>query len=132
MPTDDPSYAYAFRDKWLGGKKNDSVILIGSVDGHKIDWVDVVSWAKNKGYTINLKDSILHIGTLDKRDEIVKTIVIESKNDFVRMHMKDYKWLTRNFQPSSDAMITLFILATLVSLGTCAIQILNHRGYFDN
>jgi hypothetical protein len=132
VPTDDRSYTYAFRDQWLGGKKNDAVILIGSVDGHRIEWADVISWTTNKGYIINLRDDITHIGTLDKRDDIVTAIVTESRTEFQRMHMKNYKWLTRNFQPSGTAMLILFILGTLASLGACAASITRHLGYWGN
>ncbi len=132
VPTDDPSYVYAFKDVWLGGKKNDAIILIGSTDGHKIAWADVVSWTTNKGYIINLRDAIIHIGTLDKRDEIVDTIVKESQTEFVRMHMKNYKWLTRNFQPSGTSMIALFILGTILSLGSTILSIGYHKGLWGD
>lgn len=132
VPTDDPSYVYAFKDAWLGGKKNDAIILIGSVDGHHIDWTDVVSWTTNKGYIINLRDAIMRIGTLDKRDEIVATISAETLSDFSRMHMKNYKWLTRNFQPSGIAMMVLFILGLVLSLGTTIASITYHKGYWGD
>jgi hypothetical protein len=132
VPTDDPTYVYAFKDAWLGGKKNDAIILIGSTDGHQIAWADVVSWTTNKGYIINLRDAIIRIGTLDKRDEIVHTIVEESRTDFARMHMKNYKWLTRNFQPSGTALIVLFILGTILSLGSTILSIGYHKGLWGD
>jgi hypothetical protein len=132
VPTDDPSYVYAFKDVWVGGKKNDAIILIGSTDGHTIAWADVVSWTTNKGYIINLRDAIMHIGILDKRDEIMGVIVNESQTEFQRMHMKNYKWLTRNFQPSGTAMMILFILGTLLSLSTTILSITYHKGLWGD
>lgn len=135
VPTADPSYAYAFRDKWVGGKKNDAIILIGSLDGHKIEWADVISWTTNKGYIIKLRDAITGIGVLDKRDEIVQAIVTESNTDFVRMHMKNYEWLLRNFEPSATAMWILFIIGMLASLGATWFTIIRARddgGYSDD
>lgn len=132
VPTDDQSYVYAFKDVWLGGKKNDAIILIGSTDGHTIAWTDVVSWTTNKGYIIDLRDAILKIGTLDKRDDIVNTISQKSSTEFVRMHMKNYKWLTRNFQPSGTALIILFILGTIFSLGTAILSITYHKGLWGD
>jgi len=34
---DDPSYKYSLEAKWLGGNKNDVIIVMG-FDDHKITW----------------------------------------------------------------------------------------------
>lgn len=115
--TADPTYAYAFRDKWVGGKKNDAVILIGSTDGNTIRWVDVVSWTPEKIYNIKLRDRILALGSLHKRDDIVHAIQEETTRSFVKMEMSNYKYLTANFQPSSTSMIVLFFLGLALSGG---------------
>lgn len=119
VPTDDPAYVYAFRDKWLGGKKNDSIILIGAKDGHNIDWVDVVSWTTDKEYAVYVRDRILGIKNLDRRNDIVDVIVQETNQRFVRMHMKNMKWLVRGYQPSSTAMVWLLIIGIVTLFGTC-------------
>ena len=132
VKTDDPNYMYAFKDAWLGGKKNDAIILIGSQDGQKIDWADVVSWSTNKEYTIYVRDRIMEVGQLNLRDDIVKVIAEETQNRFQRMHMKDMKWLVYSFQPSSRAMLVLFILGVLTSIGTAVASIKIHKeeGYY--
>lgn len=117
VPTDDPTYTYAFKDKWLGGKKNDAIILIGSKDGHEINWVDVVSWTPNKEYNIYVRDRILEEKYLDHQDAIVKIISEETTARFQRLHMKQMEWLMRGFQPSNTAMVSIFILGILLSFG---------------
>jgi hypothetical protein len=126
--TTDPAYLYAFKDAWVGGKKNDAVILIGSSDGHTIAWDDIVSWGTDKSYDITLRDRIREIGTLDKRDDVVKAISEETTAHFQRLHMKNMKYLTANFQPSSTAMFVLLIIGTLLCGGLCWASV---AGVFD-
>lgn len=125
IPTDDPSYMLALKDTWLGGKKNDAVIVIGSKDGHKIGFVDVLSWTPSAKYKVLLKDAIYATGSLDKRDQIATAIRLYTATYFQRMHMKDYQYLMKSFQPSQTAMLVLFFIGTLGSIGLAAFTITN-------
>ena len=117
VPTDDRSYVLALKDAWVGGKKNDATIVIGSLDGHEIKWADILSWSPSGQYKTDIKDGIEDIGTLDRRDDIQQLVLKVTKNEFVRMHMKDLKYLVRSFQPSLTAMWIIFVLATLLEIG---------------
>jgi hypothetical protein len=117
VPLNDRSYIIALKDAWKGGKKNDVNVVIGSVDGHTIDFADVVSWSPSGQYKVDIKNRIQDIGTLDKRDDIQQAIMELTKTEFVRLHMKDMKYLVRSFQPSPLAMWIIFILATLAEIG---------------
>lgn len=117
VKTDDPKYVLALKDVWIGGKKNDAIIVIGSLDGHRIAFVDVVSWSPAAAFKVTLKDDILRIGSLDRRDDIIMAIRAAIGGKFERLHMKDYQYLVRSFQPSSTAMIVLFIFGVLLSAG---------------
>lgn len=113
----DSSYIDALKDHWVGGKKNDVLVVVGSEDGHKINFADIVSWTPNQLFKVKLRDRLLDIGTLDRRDDVVSAIRTSVQEDFVRMNMKDFEYLVRSFQPSSGAMIFLFILASATSIG---------------
>jgi len=126
VKTDDPAYTLALKDHWVGGKKNDVVVVIGSLDGRKISFADVVSWTPNELYRVKLRDSIQFHGRLDRRDEIINNIKRFTLTEFQRMHMKDYEYLVRSFQPSNGAMIFLFILGSLASIGLAFWSVNNH------
>jgi len=96
VPVSNRDYMAALKDVWLGGKKNDIDIVIGSKDGHDIDFVDVMSWTTNSTFKTHLKNDIENIGTLDQRDLINSAIFSNTQNRFVRMHMKDMKYLMNN------------------------------------
>lgn len=118
VPTQDRAYMFALKDAWLGGKKNDVDIVIGvGTDGHSIAFADVLSWSTNKDMAVDLKNHIQSIGTIDRRDDIKNVIYTTVNNEFVRMHMKNMKWLMRSFQPSGTAMLLLFLLGLLAEGG---------------
>jgi hypothetical protein len=117
VPTDSSAYVQALKTAWIGGKKNDAIIVIGSKDGHNIAFVEVVSWAVHADFRDNLRTDIMMLGSLDKRDEIMQAVYDETNGRFVRMHMKDMQYLMRSFQPSGTAMWVIFILSTLLSTG---------------
>jgi hypothetical protein len=117
VPTNDQAYMFALKDAWLGGKKNDDVVVIGSTDGHRIGFADVMTWSTNKAFAIDLKHKIEDIGTLDKKDDIQQAILTISKAEFVRMHMHDMKWLIRSYEPSNATLWWLFFIAVIVEAG---------------
>jgi len=119
VPTNDRAYMLALKDEWVGGKKNDVIVVIGSSDGlgDKIDFADVLSWSTNKAMAVDLRDKIQAEGSLLNKDSIVRDIGETVNAEFVRMHMKDMKFLMRSFQPSGTSMLVIFILATLISIG---------------
>ena len=117
VPLRERGYMLALREAWVGGKKNDVTVVVGSVDGHAIDFADVLSWTPSGLFKVDLKDRIQDIGSLDRRDDIAKAIFDTTKTEFIRLHMKDLKYLMRSFQPSRTAMWVIFILATLAEIG---------------
>ena len=117
VPTDDASYMLALKDKWMGGKKNDIDVVIGSQDGHKIDFADVMSWTTNTDFKVDLKNQIQDISNLDRKDDIVKAIGSTTASKFQRIHMKDMKYLMRSFQPSSESIWWTFFLSIILNLG---------------
>ncbi len=125
VPTPNLDYMQALKEKWVGGKKNDVVVVIGSIDGHKIEWADIMSWTPNGEFKVSLKNQIEDIGTLDRKDDIIKAIRETTSAKFERMHMKDFKYLMRSFQPSTTAMWITFILSSLLSFGLALWSILN-------
>lgn len=112
-------YRYAVENAWLGGKKNDIVIFIGSKDGKKIDWVDVMTWAMNKGnglFHATLQDDITKIGVIDP-DQLVPTIAGDVDKYYTRPHMKDFKYLKSEIKPPTWVLIFALILGIVGSIG---------------
>jgi hypothetical protein len=112
----DPNYAFAVENAWLGGKKNDIIILIGTPEYPKIEWVRVLSWTKKELYKVQLRDNILELGTVDK-DKILGIIHNDTLKSFERRHMKDFEYLRTEIEPPDWVIILAGLLAVLGSVG---------------
>lgn len=107
-----PEFAEAMRQDWLGGKKNDVVLVVGG-SGATPEWVRVFSWSKNDIFNVVLRDSITSKDPQQIHDSIVKTV----KESFVRRSMSEYEYLKDDISPPMWGMVLIFILNMLVSVG---------------
>ena len=127
----DQSYRYKVEQAWEGGNKNDIVVFIGAPDGKTIAWVDVMTWALNKGnehLQVYLRNALLKVGTLENNGAlIVDTIAQEVDARFVRPQMKDFEYLTSAISPP----LWMTLLAALFNIGvTIGLLMFFHKNEF--
>ena len=120
--TNDRNFKYALQTKWLGGKKNDAVIIIGTTNYPEISWVDTVSWSKNKLFDVELREELQEIGTIDKN--LVNVIMKNISKNFVRRPMEEFDYLEGKVQPSFQATMLILVLNIIIS---CLIAFWMHR-----
>lgn len=113
---DDPEYAEAVREAWLGGKKNDVVIVVGAPSFPKLSWVSVLSWSKSEDMKIAIRDKLLAMPTWSG-SEALKIIRHEVGNRFVRRRWQDFDYLKSTIEPSVSMQWTLGIVGVLLSIG---------------
>lgn len=109
-------YADALNRAWLGGKKNDVVIVIGTTNYPNIEWVRILGWTDEQIFNVQLRDDLLAMKTVDKN----KFLDIVSKNvvaTFKRKSMKDFEYLKDEVEPDDYVVIIVAVLATLGSMG---------------
>jgi hypothetical protein len=114
---DDPMYRYAIENAWLGGEKNDVVVMIG-VDGTTITWVDVMTWALNKDnelFHVTLRDRILALGEYDT-NELGRIIPSTINELFDRPQMADFEYLQSAIDPPGWVIILAIMIAIPGSL----------------
>ena len=111
--TDDPNYEYALRDAWEGANKNDVVLVIGSAQFPKIDFVRVLTWSKAENFKIELRDSVLALGTI-QREPIIGLLQLQISKNFVRRQMREFKYLESEIDPPTWL---LAVLAVIIPLG---------------
>jgi hypothetical protein len=97
---DDPTYRYAVENAWQGGEKNDVVIFIG-LDGQKITWVDVMTWALNSGnemFHVTMRDNITAMKEFNVAGltTVIPKVITEL---YDRPHMADYEYLADEIDP---------------------------------
>lgn len=115
--TPDPSYHYALQKHWLGGKKNDVIVMIGAPNGPSIEWVSVMSWSEVELLKVQLRDAVTEIGTLDRFPEILNTTEQIVYKQFKRKPMEDFAYLRYQYSPSPGIMMILLLLGIIISVG---------------
>jgi hypothetical protein len=105
----------SLKEKWIGGKKNDFIVVIGAPEYPKIQWVSVVSWSDSEDAKIAVRNRLLDLGVVDG-EKIISIIHEEVASKFVRKEMKDFEFLKANIQPSSEAQEFIFVFTIILQL----------------
>jgi len=112
--TNDIQYSKALKEYWLGGKKNDTIIVIGSTKYPIIDFVDVFSWSKNPKLEIELRDNILNQQELD-RERTIGIIRNQIKKNFNKRSNEEYAYLEEEAVPPVWLLILTVVVSFMVS-----------------
>ena len=112
----DPLYASAIRAMWLGGKKNDVIVVLGVPNYPAIEWARVVSWSDNETFKVELRDDLQALKTAN-RENVLTIIEQRLAKQFVRKPMKDFEYLLNEIQPPGWVLWSLFALSVVVSIG---------------
>lgn len=114
---EDQSYLKAFTESWLGGKKNDFIVVLGAPQFPKVSWAGVVSWAKNEKFKEDLRVTLLENYSNFDGEKILDKIETEVKERFERRHMAEFEYLKDTIEPSKLASWLLFIFGFLTAIG---------------
>jgi hypothetical protein len=109
-------YFYALEQEWIGGKKNDVVLVIDVDDAGKIDWTNVMAWTDNKIFQVALNDSVRQVGSLN-REAIMATLRENISKNFIRKPMKDFEYLSGLIKPTTGQWIFAMVFGLALSLG---------------
>jgi hypothetical protein len=116
--TGNPSYASKVEHEWLGGKKNDVIVVIGTEEYPKISWVRVISWTDREDFKVNLREAILDVGTID-REKIIPVMMEHTKTTFTRKSMKDFEYLSGDVEVSGWAIFATILMSLVATIGSC-------------
>lgn len=114
----DPNYAESVRKAWLGGKKNDVIVVLGAPEYPKLSWARVVSWTDVELFKVQLRDALLD------QEQIVRPAVLgvieqSIMSSFKRKSMKDFEYLKSEIAPPT------WVIAAAVLLGLVASVVLS-------
>jgi hypothetical protein len=117
VKTNDPNYEYVIRNEWLGGKKNDVIVIFGITEYPKIDWVRIMSWTDNQLFKVELRDALQDIGSVADRKIVLQTISDNIKKSFQRKHMRDFEYLANEIMPPTWLIVFLVVLILVANIG---------------
>ena len=119
----DPSYRHVVENAWIGGKKNDVVVFLGT-NGTEMVWSDVMTFAHNIGNErlhVTLRNAL---SIIVEFDSVVISDLIERVIDdrFDRISMEEFAYLEDEIQPANWVIIMAVILAIGGSIGVSFIM----------
>jgi hypothetical protein len=112
----DPQFAAALDAAWLGGKKNDVVVVLGAPDFPAIAWARVLSWTDREVFKVQLRDALLDLKTIERR-AVLDTVTSHIARGFQRRPMQDFAYLKDQIEPPAWVLVVLFALSALTSIG---------------
>jgi len=118
--TADQTYRHALETAWLGGKKNDIIVMAGVTNYPTIDWVDTITLGQNSGnslMTVKIRDDLMALGTIESGQVFIDIVGGNVSKHFDRKPMADFEYLKDDIQPATWVVVTAFILAFLLSAG---------------
>lgn len=107
---------YALEEKWIGGKKNDVVLVVSVDDAMKPQWATVMCWTTNEMFRVKLRDDVMNDPVLTK-DAVIADLRTNVSQYFVRKPMADFQYLEAELTPSTTEWVITLILALLVGIG---------------
>lgn len=119
----DKLYFQDLKNAWLGGKKNDIVIVVAISEYPVILWTNVFSWSKNDLINTVIRDEITDYGKLDT--QVIDIITNNINKHWSRKHMSDYEYLKNEITPSTLSIIISFVVIGIILIVT--VRVLQHN-----
>lgn len=109
------SYYIDMERAWLGGKKNDVIVVASVNEQLEYQWVEVMSWAKNPMLKIVIRDELTTQKKLDvwQATPLIKAAISQH---YVRREMKDFEYLKSSITPSRGAWILSLLCGFFVAV----------------
>jgi hypothetical protein len=110
---------YALEETWIGGKKNDVVLVVSVDNDMKPQWATVMAWTTNELFKVKLRDDVMNDPVITK-DAVMKDLTSNVDQYYVRKPMSDFQYLQSELTPSKTEWIVTLIIALLVGGGLTA------------
>jgi hypothetical protein len=113
--TNDRSYAEALNHHWKGANKNDVIVVFGSTQWPKLDFVEVLSWSKSELFKVKLRDELFALGEVTP-DAVVAITSKHIREGFVRRQMSEFEYLKDEIHSPTWVLVTTVVLQFLSTL----------------
>ncbi len=110
-------YFYALQEAWLGGKKNDIVIVCSQGADGRFKWVQTMAWSVNSMVKVKISDDLMALGSLADRNKLLSTVDSDVRSFYNRKSFKEFEYLAQTAPLSSLRYILLVLFALAVAIG---------------
>lgn len=109
-------YIHAIEEAWIGGKKNDIILIIGVDSIGKIQWSGVIALTDNQIFQIKLRDEVMALGTVD-HEKVMEVLSRNVMAHYRRKPMSDFEYLNSVVTPTQNQWIVSLIFSILSAVG---------------
>lgn len=109
------SYRLALKQEWIGGKSNDTIVVIGIDAAGQYVWSDAFGWSRSNNLYVNLKHELSDLPSIADRQGVLGVINKNVSAFYDRRSTSEFEYLANDFRPGLGLTITLIVLI-LISL----------------
>lgn len=111
-------YYYALEEAWIGGKKNDAILVISVEDSASMKprWAAVMAWTTNELFKVKLRDDVMKNSSITPEAVLVNLRENVSKH-YQRKPMKDFEYLSSQIKPSITEWVITLVVGLLIAIG---------------
>lgn len=109
-------FFFALEEQWIGGKKNDAILVIGVDSDLRPIWTEVMAWTNNESFKVVLKDEVLNLPKIERES----TLSVFEKNIvslYERKPMQDFEYLKSSIVPTTAQWIVSILIGILIAVG---------------
>ena len=107
---------YALEEKWIGGKKNDVILVVSVDDAMKPQWATVMCWTTNELFKVKLRDDVMNDATFTLADA-EKDLRTNVGQYFVRKPMSDFEYLSSSITPTPTEWWVTMVIGLVFGIG---------------
>lgn len=111
--TDQPhEWYYALEEYWIGGKKNDAILVIGVDPEGKATWAQVMAWTTSELFKVQLRDAVIALPKVTP-EATLKALETNVSATYKRKPMADFAYLKSSITPT-EGELTVSIIINLI------------------
>ena len=113
-PTTDPTFGQRQEAYWVGGNKNEVVVVVGLNEQKEVSWVHPFSWTKEREPLVEIRDSIPRGEPLNPV-RLASFMASQLEAKFTRRQFAEFDYLS--VEPPTWAYILVFALTLGMNIG---------------
>lgn len=108
-------FFYDLERVWIGGKKNDFIVVASVDENLHYQWVQVMSWTKSEMAKIAVRDELMGQGVVEKTG-VVPAIAKAVNDHYIRREMTDFEYLKSSITPSVTGWVVSLLIGLIVAI----------------
>lgn len=121
-------YFHALRQAWIGGKKNDIIVVIGLKYNSQPVWTEIMAWSQNKTIDVKLRNRIQELEIISP-ETLIPVIDSAVSQYYKRKPMHDFEYLVSTITPTFGQWMFGLIVGILVAIGQVMFYSQEHVGF---